>query len=128
MSGVLVLVFLLGLGGFLLLGLRKSGNRVGNGPMSCGACGYQVQGLQSLNCPECGADLREVGIVPLATRGKWSTPVVLIVIAVVSLVLFWLMVGIPSQTRMPVPPTPLPANPVPVTPAQPAPAPAPATP
>ena len=30
--------------------------------MSCGACGYAVRGLEALNCPECGADLRTVGI------------------------------------------------------------------
>lgn len=30
--------------------------------MVCGKCGYSVRGLTQLNCPECGADLREVGI------------------------------------------------------------------
>ena len=29
---------------------------------TCGACGYQVRGLSGLRCPECGSDLREVGI------------------------------------------------------------------
>lgn len=29
----------------------------------CGKCGYPARGIESLNCPECGADLREVGIV-----------------------------------------------------------------
>lgn len=29
---------------------------------ACGACGYPVAGLQTLRCPECGNDLREVGI------------------------------------------------------------------
>ena len=28
----------------------------------CGVCGYSVEGLSVLQCPECGADLREVGI------------------------------------------------------------------
>ena len=28
----------------------------------CGQCGYIVRGIASLNCPECGSDLREVGI------------------------------------------------------------------
>lgn len=32
------------------------------GEMSCGGCGYPVRGLETLNCPECGADLRRVGI------------------------------------------------------------------
>ena len=29
---------------------------------SCNACGYAVRGLPSFTCPECGSDLREVGI------------------------------------------------------------------
>lgn len=29
---------------------------------SCRACGYPVKGLPSFTCPECGSDLREVGI------------------------------------------------------------------
>lgn len=29
---------------------------------TCGRCGYCVTGLKSMNCPECGADFREVGI------------------------------------------------------------------
>ncbi|MCC6679572.1 MAG: hypothetical protein IT445_01605 [Phycisphaeraceae bacterium] len=29
----------------------------------CGQCGYSVRGIAALQCPECGADLREVGIV-----------------------------------------------------------------
>ena len=29
----------------------------------CGNCGYPSRGLGSLDCPECGADLREAGII-----------------------------------------------------------------
>src|SRR5258706_6017168 len=29
----------------------------------CGKCGYRVTGLPTFQCPECGMDLREVGIV-----------------------------------------------------------------
>jgi len=29
----------------------------------CGACGYSVVGLTTMRCPECGGDLREVGIL-----------------------------------------------------------------
>jgi hypothetical protein len=28
----------------------------------CGACGYDTRGLTTLTCPECGSDLRIVGI------------------------------------------------------------------
>jgi hypothetical protein len=30
---------------------------------SCGKCGYCVRGIPGLTCPECGSDLREVGIL-----------------------------------------------------------------
>src|SRR5262245_27162203 len=30
---------------------------------SCGSCGYCVRGLEGMICPECGSDLREVGIL-----------------------------------------------------------------
>src|SRR3954453_23556332 len=39
---------------------RRSGSK-GPGP-PCRACGYAVRGLPSFRCPECGSDLREVGI------------------------------------------------------------------
>ena len=29
---------------------------------TCGKCGYSARGLSIPECPECGADLREVGI------------------------------------------------------------------
>ncbi|MDP9173740.1 MAG: hypothetical protein M3O30_07725 [Planctomycetota bacterium] len=35
---------------------------------TCGQCGYCVRGIAGLICPECGADLREVGIVPPGGR------------------------------------------------------------
>ena len=39
---------------------------------TCGACGYCVRGIEGLICPECGSDLREVGIVTPATRRSVS--------------------------------------------------------
>ncbi|WP_432799112.1 hypothetical protein [Poriferisphaera sp. WC338] len=44
----------------LLIGLIFSDRR--HSEQGCGKCGYLVKGLSGLNCPECGADLREVGI------------------------------------------------------------------
>lgn len=37
---------------------------------SCGACRYPVEGLTSFTCPECGADLRETGILAPGMRPK----------------------------------------------------------
>jgi hypothetical protein len=34
-----------------------------NGMPTCGNCGYPAHGITTLTCPECGADLRKVGIV-----------------------------------------------------------------
>lgn len=49
----------------LVLGLimwLTNGSKGYDGEMACGGCGYAVRGLEALNCPECGADLRMVGI------------------------------------------------------------------
>jgi hypothetical protein len=35
---------------------------------ACGQCGYCVRGIEGLICPECGSDLREVGIVTPGNR------------------------------------------------------------
>jgi hypothetical protein len=38
----------------------------------CGKCGYCVRGVPGLVCPECGSDLREVGIVPAGGKRRRS--------------------------------------------------------
>ena len=45
--------------------------------MSCGACGYAVRGLEALNCPECGTDLRMAGIRRGGSPGKRTLGIVL---------------------------------------------------
>ena len=52
---VLVVVALV----WLIVGRRRRGPT----EPSCGNCGYLVHGLTTFTCPECGSDLREVGIV-----------------------------------------------------------------
>src|SRR5690349_5076162 len=37
--------------------------RRGSGEPGCGRCGYSPKAAVSFTCPECGSDLREVGIV-----------------------------------------------------------------
>ncbi|QQE13035.1 hypothetical protein JD969_06130 [Planctomycetota bacterium] len=68
---LIVLVILL-LGVWMILrGLGKNRKKAEGGEASCGHCGYIVLGLERLICPECGNDLREVGIEkPRANDGK----------------------------------------------------------
>lgn len=39
----------------------------------CGKCGYCVRGVPSFTCPECGSDLRAVGIVTATTHPRLTT-------------------------------------------------------
>lgn len=58
---IFVLIFAVLAGGVVLLwsfALRRPKSDL---PV-CGACRYAVRGASSFECPECGADLREVGI------------------------------------------------------------------
>ncbi len=38
---------------------RKAASEFG---AKCGGCGYPCRGISTFQCPECGADLREVGM------------------------------------------------------------------
>jgi class 3 adenylate cyclase len=46
-------------------------------PGRCGKCGYLVHPQAGFICSECGADLRQVGIVTGNSRRKWGIPRVL---------------------------------------------------
>jgi len=72
--GLFVIVILLALIAagitLIVLGLVGRRPRLADGGV-CGQCGYSVKGLSALNCPECGSDLREVGIErPGGVAGK----------------------------------------------------------
>ena len=54
---------------------------------SCGRCGYPVQGLAGLTCPECGADFRLAGI---------ATPTMRLMRPAVFIVLWTLLLPIPA--------------------------------
>jgi hypothetical protein len=59
--GFILLLSVLSLAGIVVLwwfGLRPPPVR----RPSCGHCGYAVEGLEAMTCPECGRDLRTVGI------------------------------------------------------------------
>src|SRR4051812_24607510 len=75
-SSVPVAIFVLPFIVVLFIGfafaLRKWNNRRRGADPSCGRCGYLVKGLTTFTCPECGSDLREVGIVrrPTGADGR----------------------------------------------------------
>jgi len=73
---VLLLLLAAGLISGIILWLRGGWSR-GDGQMACGSCAYPVNGLSALNCPECGADLREVGINPSKSSGKRTLGIIL---------------------------------------------------
>lgn len=67
------IVLSLGIAAAVAVGLLAGAWRAGHaaGPVAgfgeCGRCGYSARGIAALCCPECGADLRRVGIVPAET-------------------------------------------------------------
>ena len=80
----IALISLVLVGGFgcLLIALRRSWSRKRAKESVCGNCGYPAKGLPTLTCPECGSDLRDVGIITpkmprpfgrLAKAFIWST-------------------------------------------------------
>lgn len=58
---LVVVVFGIGLARLLMRGSLKTDAVAADVP-TCGRCGYGTRGISSLECPECGADLRVVGI------------------------------------------------------------------
>lgn len=64
--GIFSLLALVAVGMTLILSLRLRGATAPakpTGEPGCGRCGYPARGLPSFTCPECGSDLREVGII-----------------------------------------------------------------
>jgi lipid-A-disaccharide synthase-like uncharacterized protein len=59
----------------LMLIYRPATNKVRARPdvPVCGQCGYVVRGISSLTCPECGSDLREVGVLAPTRRAQRAT-------------------------------------------------------
>jgi len=86
---IFVLVFMLLVPAALIVGivLIATGGRKGAaGEMACAGCGYSVRGLEQLHCPECGADLRAVGITSGGSAGRRTLGIVLVVISALLLV------------------------------------------
>ncbi len=118
---ILVLLVLIAAGvTLIILGLTGRKARGGDGAV-CGKCGYSVKGLTALSCPECGSDLREVGIErPGGAAGRNVALVCGIVLLglvfmCVVTTLFWGM-----QVRTPMPVHTMPSQPAPAPPMPPA--------
>lgn len=85
----MVLLLLLAIAAIaLILSARRRRGRL-TGPV-CGSCGYNVLGLATMTCPECGGDLRRVGILTPQTPGQPRGPLggVILFTAVVIFVAF----------------------------------------
>lgn len=74
-----------------------------NAEAVCGACGYSTIGLRELRCPECGGDLRSVGIyTPSTPRGRGirfagSVALFLVVFVAIAFMLTFLMIELLPQ-------------------------------
>lgn len=105
--------------------LTSARRRPGDTPLdsgACGQCGYSVRGVSELWCPECGADLREVGIDrPRRAGGSRGWLMLFAVtglagVALVMVMLLWTSSSAPAPAKpMPAQPAPNP-NPLPVQP------------
>jgi len=58
---LLILLFILALFGSAIYFIFRTKKRPATSV--CGACSYSVDGLTTFTCPECGSDLRKVGII-----------------------------------------------------------------
>ncbi len=74
-----LLLVLLCVGGLVWLWVAALRHPPGPAMPACGRCGYAVKGLTALSCPECGGDLREVGITTPRSRQK-VTPLVFVML------------------------------------------------
>jgi len=95
-SGVLIVLGIIAAGAVAWLiarAIRATGQNpeadIHNG--TCGRCGYSVAGLTGLSCPECGSDLRTVGIAPPTAGRSRTTAMTLFVFVVGGICLFLLL-------------------------------------
>ncbi|QQE13033.1 hypothetical protein JD969_06120 [Planctomycetota bacterium] len=90
--GVLVgiLVFLFGGVMLIVLGvvMKREPGRGEEAEARCGSCGYIVLGLERMECPECGNDLREVGIERPKARRRGGMIVMGSIVVTLALLMF----------------------------------------
>ncbi len=93
---LVVLIILVGVPGVVSLLVWFMARRSEKGEQSCGKCGYSVRHLTTFSCPECGADLREVGIRPQPGNGPVGIAVAAGVFAMFILLCggFYMLLGV----------------------------------
>lgn len=92
---VILIAFIVGITLWIIGGRSRS-----KGEMSCGGCDYPVRGLEALHCPECGADLRMVGINRTSSGSSRGFGIGLIMVTafiVISCLGSWLFLSQPSS-------------------------------
>lgn len=66
MASPILLVLLIAISAAIVLGVRSrllARRDAHREAPQCGCCGYDTRGVSTLQCPECGSDLRQVGII-----------------------------------------------------------------
>ena len=98
----------------IVIAVRRSRRQGSADGGTCGKCGYNVRGIGSTTCPECGADLREVRIVAekRGGAGPWIVAAVIVGVLLFGCVCSGLLVfGVraahvgPTVPVQPAPPT-----------------------
>ena len=73
---------------------RSKGGEADPTSGTCGGCGYNIKGNVGFNCPECGADLRMVGIRPAGQRKGLPTAALITIVLVVILFMWVICTGL----------------------------------
>lgn len=72
---LLLVLVTAGMAWAVVLWRRRGRGGAGADLATCGRCGYAVAGLTTFTCPECGSDLRDVGIVRARNAPRPATTV-----------------------------------------------------
>lgn len=93
-GGYLACIALVALPLLLLLLMWYATRRTPRPYPVCGHCEYPVQGTPTFICPECGSDLREVGIERFVVGNRKAMNLLSLIIALPLLVLVLLVLAV----------------------------------
>jgi hypothetical protein len=83
--------------GLLIVTLLPRRSAPAAGDAACGSCGYSTRGLETLTCPECGEDLRRVGIIPSGGAARRRLGFLIPAIVFTAALLF---IGVPANSLL----------------------------